>query len=255
MILYFVTTLIATLIGSVAGMGGGVIIKPVLDLIGDYDIVTISMLSSLTVVSMALTATVKQMRSGFLVTKPMIAVTAGAVIGGTLGGVIFSIAKAGMNPNTVTVVQSAILIALMVFCLFYQQLPTKHVHSAFGQGLVGMLLGVLGTFLGIGGGPINVAALVLIMGIGIRDAAKISVFVILFAQAFGLITKAFNGQYQMVQDYRMLLVMIPAAVIGGLAGSVLNIRLKEKQIHRIYIAVVFAVMIICGYNIYSNISI
>ena len=94
MILYFVITLIATLIGSVAGMGGGVIIKPVLDLIGDYDIVTISMLSSLTVVSMALTATVKQMRNGFLVTKPMIAVTAGAVIGGTLGGVIFSIAKA-----------------------------------------------------------------------------------------------------------------------------------------------------------------
>ena len=193
------------------------IIKPVLDMIGDYDIVTISILSSITVFSMALVSTIKQLVSGFSVTKPMIAVTIGAVIGGVAGGIIFSIAKSGIDTNLVTVIQSIILAILMVFCLLYQKLPTMHVKSSVGQAMSGLVLGMFSTFLGVGGGPINVAVLVIILGIRIRDAAKISVFVILFAQAFGLITKAFNGQYQIAQDYTMLLVTIPAAVIGWAA--------------------------------------
>ncbi len=237
------------------GMGGGVIIKPLLDMIGDYDIVTISVFSSLTVFSMALVSTIKQIKSGMVITRPMMAVTAGAVIGGTIGGIVFSLVKTQFEPNIVTVIQSVILIFLMVFCLFYRKLPAMHVHSAIGQGFIGLSLGMLGTFLGIGGGPINVAVLVLILAIGIREAAKISVFVILFAQAFGLIIKAFNGQYAIVQDYSMLLVMIPAAIIGGLIGSILNIKLKEKYIHMFFTSTVMIVILICIYNVYSNVII
>ncbi|MGB4608662.1 MAG: hypothetical protein GX243_05760 [Tissierellia bacterium] len=48
-ILYFLITLFATTLGSTSGMGGGVIIKPVLDAFGHYDIETISVLSSVSV--------------------------------------------------------------------------------------------------------------------------------------------------------------------------------------------------------------
>ena len=254
MFLYFFITLTATLVGAVAGMGGGVIIKPVFDMLGDYDIVTISMLSSITVFCMALVSTIKQVSGGFKVTKPMIAITTGAVAGGIAGGAAFSLVKAIVEPSTVTVIQSVILTVLMFICLFYQKLPAMHVHTVTGQAIIGLLLGMLGTFLGIGGGPINVAVLVLILGIGIRDAAKISVFIILFAQAFGLLTKGFGGQFQAVQDYNLLLVMIPAAVIGGLAGARLNIKLKEKHIHLFFTAAVLAVILICGFNIYKNLT-
>ena len=255
MIIYFLITFFATLIGAVAGMGGGVIIKPVLDMMGNYDIVTISILSSITVLSMALVSTIKQIKNGLMITSPMIVITAGAVIGGTIGGIVFSLVKAQLESNIVTIIQSVILICLMVFCLFYRHLPAIHVHSAIGQGFIGLSLGMLGTFLGIGGGPINVTVLVLILGIGLREAAKLSVFVILFAQAFGLITKAFNGQYAVVQDYSMLLIMIPAAIIGGLIGSILNIKLKEKHIHILFNSAVMIVILICIYNVYSNVII
>ncbi len=49
MIVYFLIILFATIVGAGAGMGGGVIIKPTLDLISDYNVVTISFLSSVTV--------------------------------------------------------------------------------------------------------------------------------------------------------------------------------------------------------------
>ena len=53
MILYLIVALLATLLGSAAGMGGGVIIKPMMDLLGDYNVIEISVFASITVLCMA----------------------------------------------------------------------------------------------------------------------------------------------------------------------------------------------------------
>ncbi len=37
-IIYFLLTLFATSVGSLTGMGGGVIIKPIMDVMGDFDV-------------------------------------------------------------------------------------------------------------------------------------------------------------------------------------------------------------------------
>src|SRR5690625_6928452 len=50
--IYFVIGLFASAFGALAGLGGGVIIKPVLDLLGYYDVGTIGVLSAATVLSM-----------------------------------------------------------------------------------------------------------------------------------------------------------------------------------------------------------
>ncbi|WP_062320313.1 hypothetical protein [Halolactibacillus sp. JCM 19043] len=63
-VLYFLVALVATLLGSLAGLGGGVIIKPILDLLGDFDLATISILSSVTVLSMAVVSMFKFKNSG-----------------------------------------------------------------------------------------------------------------------------------------------------------------------------------------------
>ena len=58
---YFLIALFATTAGAMTGMGGGVIIKPLLDLLGGYDTATIGVLSSLTVLIMSLVSVAKQM--------------------------------------------------------------------------------------------------------------------------------------------------------------------------------------------------
>lgn len=52
-VLYFLIAIGATTVGSLTGMGGGVIIKPLMDVLHGFDVQTIGVLSSLTVFSMS----------------------------------------------------------------------------------------------------------------------------------------------------------------------------------------------------------
>lgn len=244
MYLYLLVAIFATTIGATAGIGGGVIIKPMLDLIGDYNAVVISVLSSVTILSMAIVSTIKQIRAGFRITQTIIFVTIGAVAGGVLGSVIFSIIIKTLDSQVVTTVQSIILIILLVFCIFHGKLPKVQVQNPIIKGTIGLLLGTFSAFLGIGGGPINVAALRLVLNIELKDAAKISIFVILFSQIAGLIMRGASGMIQSVDNYTMLWVMIPAAIVGGLTGALLNRKFKEKSIRILYQCTVVLVILI-----------
>ena len=254
MIIYFLVALFATLIGSTAGMGGGVIIKPILDMLGDYNITTISILSSFTVLSMAVVATIRQVNTGFKITDTIIFTTIGAVVGGILGSILFNQLKVGINPNMITVIQSAVLILLLVICLVYEKLPHMHIQSTILKGIVGVALGLFSSFLGIGGGPINVAVLCLLFNFELRQAARVSVFIILFSQIAGLVTKGIDGSFASMESYTMLYVMIPAAILGGLIGARLNLSISEKNIKLIFKTTVVLVMVIFLYNIFKNIS-
>ena len=51
-VIYFLICLGASILGAISGIGGGVIIKPVLDSLGTLNVSTISFLSGCTVLSM-----------------------------------------------------------------------------------------------------------------------------------------------------------------------------------------------------------
>ena len=63
--------------------------------------------------------------------------------------------------------------------------------------------------------------------------------------------KAASGMFAQVEGFSMLLVMVPAAIIGGMIGSMLNIKLPEKFLILIYRSTVILVILICIYNIAS----
>ena len=63
----FLVCFLASVVGAICGIGGGVIIKPVLDAFGIMDVATISFLSGCTVLSMRLYS---------LVVVPLLAVAA-----------------------------------------------------------------------------------------------------------------------------------------------------------------------------------
>ena len=63
-VIYFLTTIIATSAGGISGMGGGIIIKPVLDLMGDFTPQTIGVMSATTVFVMSLVSTWRNIQNG-----------------------------------------------------------------------------------------------------------------------------------------------------------------------------------------------
>ena len=249
MIIYLLVALFATMIGASAGLGGGVIIKPVLDTLGDFNVVTISILSSITILSMAAVATIRQILKGFKITREIFTVALGATFGGILGSVLFAYVRPAFRPDTITIAQSAIMILLLLLCLFYNRIPQMRIKSVWTECIIGGFLGMLGSFLGIGGGPINVAALIIVMGVDLKKSTKISIFIILFSQIAGIATKAANGVFAHAEDLSMLYVMIPAAIIGGLIGAQLNIVLSDNKIRLLYKGTVILVIAVCIYNI------
>ena len=88
-LIYFIIVFIATTAGAVAGVGGGVIIKPALDAIGQYNVETIGILASAAVFAMAVVATVRKIISGLTLDIKIIMLAIGSIAGGLLGKEIF----------------------------------------------------------------------------------------------------------------------------------------------------------------------
>lgn len=252
MILYFCIGLLATIFGSLVGLGGGVVIKPVLDAIGTYDLTTIGILSSFTVFSMAVVSTGKQMKKGFKVEKNMLVIAAGSILGGGIGNSLFGIfLKTLNNEGLATAIQGFILAGLLILVLFKEKFQKYHLKNYFILFLIGMVLGTIASFLGIGGGPINVMVLVLLLDMDIKKSAVTSILIILLSQ-FAKLIFIFVGVGFDGYDLSMLYVMIPGGILGGFVGAHFNHKLSHETIHRIFNTAVIILVILNFYNVINS---
>lgn len=248
-IIYFLVALIATTIGALAGLGGGVIIKPSLDLLGHYDLSTISMLSTFTVFSMAVVSTYKQIKKGFSIEKRLVFMAIGATLGGILGQQLFKLLLTAMDSDLAAGMQSIMLAVLLVIVLFKKYLPDWDVQNPIVILLVGLTLGTTASFLGIGGGPINVAVIMMFLKMDIKEAAVASVFVILLSQLSKILSTTVTGGMAGI-DFSMLVFMIPAAIAGGFLGFKLNRNLAHDHIEKIFNVLVAFLVLMNLFNAY-----
>lgn len=80
-LIYTVIVLIATTIGATTGLGGGVIIKPLFDLLGADSPSVIGFYSSVAVFTMCLVSIYKQIKKGFQFDTPLLlGVSAGSLL-------------------------------------------------------------------------------------------------------------------------------------------------------------------------------
>src|SRR5690625_3746582 len=126
-ILYFLIGLIASVFGAIAGIGGGVIIKPILDSFGHYDVATIGILSAATVFTMSCVSLIKATFTKINIKikiSSMLAIS--SILGGIIGKMIFNyFINSIENLDIVSLVQSAILAILMGIIFIYY----KNKHS------------------------------------------------------------------------------------------------------------------------------
>lgn len=250
-LLYGVVILVSTLLGAFVGLGGGVIIKPVLDVINAHSLEQISFFSSCAVFSMSISATAQHIKKKTPIERRIVLlVAAGSILGGFCGNQMFHFAlSASETSDTVKGIQSILLCVLLLLVIVSVNVPLKRLHlkNSAAVFLSGLLLGLLAAFLGIGGGPINVAALTLLFSFSMRDAAVYSVAIIFFSQLSNLITTGVQTGFQ-GYDWRVLPIIIPCAVLGGLLGAVLNRKCSEKAIRTVFTVTVFAVAMLSCYN-------
>ncbi len=252
-IIYILVTLFATLIGSISGMGGGVIIKPVFDMFGAYSAFEISVLTSTTMLAMSIVSVgsgVKNFKEEKECGKTIFFVAAGSLFGGYIGDAIFNLLTDSLNDETVKTVQNTVLLVLVLLIIIYMRSSQKSlkVKSALAGLPVGLLLGIISAFLGIGGGSINVAVLTLVFGFNIKTAVLCSLTSVLVAQSTKVITILIhNGTSAFA--LKLLPFIVIAGVIGAIIGRTINKKASEKTVNTLFVSIQFIVVLMCTINI------
>lgn len=250
-IIYFLIALLATTLGAVAGIGGGVIIKPTLDLLNHYDVATISILSSFTVLSMAIVSSIKQLKEGFQFQGRLtVLLVIGATIGGICGKVIFTWFINTINNDLIAKnIQSILLTCIFILILYMinkkiHQLNIKNEWVIIG---IGLILGLIAAFFGIGGGPLNVAILSIFFAMDPKIAASHSILIILFSQMSKLVSIGVTTGFSMYH-LNILYSMIGGGIMGGLVGSFFKRKLDNTTIKRIFNIILVGLIVLNIYN-------
>ncbi len=112
-VILFIVCLAASSIGAVAGYGGGVIIKPVVDTMNVMPASTISFLSGCTVLSMSVVSLLRSRGNGVILQlKTTVPLAVGAA-GGCAGALLGSFISKRVNNRAV----EKLLIVLMLFII------------------------------------------------------------------------------------------------------------------------------------------
>lgn len=256
-IIFFLICLGASVIGAICGIGGGVIIKPVLDAFGLMSVATISFLSGCTVLAMTTYSVIKSKMSGTsaLQKGTSFPLAAGAAIGGLVGKNLFEYVKAlSSNPDKVGMVQAICLLILTFGTLLYTlakaSIRTKEVKNVPVCVTIGFCLGICSSFLGIGGGPFNLVVLFYFFSMDTKTAAENSLYIIFFSQITSLLTSLVTKSVPAF-EIPMLLFMVAGGIGGGMIGRKINQTIDEQKVTRLFLGLLVVIIGICIYNIFQ----
>lgn len=256
-LLFGIVSFGASIIGAICGIGGGVIIKPVLDVFGWASVSTISFLSGCTVLSMSCYNVLKGMMAGDskVNAKTGTPLAIGAAAGGIVGNQLFAaIRRMFENPNTVGAVQAGCLALITLGTLVYtvnkSKIKTHCVTDPVTSALIGLLLGIISSFLGIGGGPINLVVLYYFYSMQTKTAAANSLYIILYSQLASL---AMTVITRSIPDFTVttLVVMVMGGIGGGMVGRSLNKKLNNKAVETLFVGLMLVIVAISIYNVFK----
>lgn len=234
------------------GVGGGIIIKSILDFLGVFEVKEISLYSSLALIGMSsINIILNRKRLRNIPWKIISGLTSGAIIGGIVGN-RFLMYLIGMiqQSNFVVVIQSSILIVLISMTLFLIKKEFS-MQLSFNMLLligIGMLLGFFAAMLSIGGGPINVAVLLFVFGFPMKMCVLYSIVMIFFSQLSGFTTVGLTTGFTAYEVSTLALVFC-TGVIGGLIGSKVSGLLSNEMTNRLFIYVLLCVLFLNILNI------
>ena len=242
-------------IGAICGIGGGVIIKPVLDAFKLADVATISFLSGTTVLTMTTYSVIRSKLSGsskfdLSIGTPL---AIGAVFGGIFGQKVFQIAlEIAPSIRLVGATQQIFMIILTTGTLIYvlekNKISTKKFSSKIICLAIGFFLGTASAFLGIGGGPINLVVLYYFFSMETKTAAENSLYIIFFSQMASFLQTIFTDSLPNFTT-TMLIFMVAGGLFGGMIGRSLNKKLNNNLVEKLFVRLMVVIIGISFYNL------
>lgn len=234
---------VAGILGSMIGLGGGIVVVPVLTFLGFSPQLAASN-SLFAAFSNAIASTIsytKQKRIEYILGLKLGLLS----IPGTILGAFIS---ADITPSVFKMLFGIVLIVSSVYIFSKRKMESK-AYNLSKQIMVlavaaSFFAGIISSLFGIGGGIVFVPLMVIAIGLSMKLAAPTSQFILLFASASGMIAHAFLGH----PDFYQALLLGAGAFVGGLVGSRLSLEIEEKKLR----ILVSAVMIIAATKLFID---
>ena len=225
----------AGVLGSMIGVGGGIIVVPALTFLGFPPTVAASN-SLFAALSNSIASTIsysRQKRIEFSLGLKLGLLT----IPGTVLGAIISTDD---SPDLFKFLFGFVLIASAAYIFLRKKIEDKEKilskqMMVFAIG-ASFFAGIISSFFGVGGGIIFVPLMVVGMGMTMKRAAPTSQLILLFASLSGVIVHSILGH----PDFLQAGFLAIGAFIGGLVGARLSIDIKERYL-QILISVVIVI--------------
>ncbi|MGI6608834.1 MAG: TSUP family transporter [Erysipelotrichaceae bacterium] len=251
---------LSSVAGSICGIGGGMVIKPVLDSIALFDLATVNFLSGCTVLTMSsfnvISSFIKKENTIEIRNSSLLAFS--SIWGGLSGKYFFELFQNYFtNQSYASAIQSLILLLINLSSLIYtlnkDKISTLKITSTFYIVVIGFLLGFMSSFLGIGGGPINIIILQHFFSMSNKTAAQNSLYIIFFSQLASLVPSFFTGNFTDV-PLPVFYCMTGCGLSGALAGKYISRKISGKNVNTLFISLMIFLVLLNIYNFITFIS-
>ncbi len=223
------------ILGSMIGLGGGIIVVPVLTFLG-FSPTAAASNSLFAALSNAIASTISYSKQKRIEYSLGLKLGLLSIPGTVLGAVVSS----DVAPGIFKVLFGLVLIASAAYIFLRRNLESKQKTISkqmmiFAIG-ASFFAGIISSFFGIGGGIIFVPLMVAGMGMAMKRAAPTSQLILLFASLSGVITHSLLGH----PDFTQAGLLAIGSFIGGLVGARLSIDIKERYL-QILVSVVILI--------------
>ncbi len=227
--------LIGIFIGTMSGffgIGGGIILTPVLLMLG-FDIKTAIGISIMQMVFSSIFGSYLNYKKGLLLLGEGMFIGSGGFIGGFIGGHVTGYVSDG--------ILQGLFFGLLFFALARLLFSVSHEDDTKTKSLpkpilfgIGLLAGIFAITLGIGGSIILTPLLVGVLHYPIKKAVSVGLFFVVFSSVAGLISRLSIGTI----DFENGLVIAVSSLLGVTLGIWLKDVVTSKN-HKIALMVLY----------------
>ena len=216
---------VAGVLGSMIGLGGGIIVVPVLTFAGFPPTLAASN-SLFAAFSNAVASSISYSRQKRIEYSVGLKLGLLTIPGTILGAYVSS----DVTPGIFKILFGLVLVASSVYIFLRKKITTKK-HTISTKAIIlsvgaSFFAGIISSFFGIGGGIIFVPLMVVGMGMSMKKAAPTSQFILLFASFSGVVVHSMLGHPDFLQSG----LLAVGAFIGGLVGARLSLEIKERSL-------------------------
>jgi len=230
------------IISGFFGVGGGMILVPMLMLLG-FDIKAAIAMSVVQMVFSSVSGSYRNYKQGKLEVNEGLWVGFGGILGGIIGARFTD-----LLPKEIL---QYIFLALVIFA-FLRIVTAKKPHIDQKEGsfnkltlfIIGLIIGIIAMMLGVGGSVMLTPILIGFLHFPSKKAATAGLFFVVFSSLSGLIYKILAGTFENLSlDWVMVLSLAFAASIGAIVGLKLKDKVHDHH-HKLFLAIMYVVIII-----------